>query len=75
MVERCNAAGAQVVLVTPPVFDNQGSNSEYDTVLGKFADWEVQTPPNGVLAVADLHTSMAAALAQRQKKDPRIPFR
>jgi hypothetical protein len=33
MVERCNATGAQVVLVTPPVFVNRGSNSEYDTVL------------------------------------------
>lgn len=74
MVDRCKAAGAQVVLVTPPVFDNRGSDSEYDTVLAKFADWEVKTPPKGVLAVADLHTPMAAVLAQQQQKDPKFHF-
>jgi hypothetical protein len=74
MVERCNAAGAQVILVTPPVFDNRGSDSEYDTVLAKFAEWEVSTPPQGVVAVADLHTLMAGALAQRQKKDSTFHF-
>ena len=74
MVERCNAAGAQVVLVTPPVFDNHGSESQYDTVLAKFADWEVKTPPKGVVAVADLHTLMADALAQRQQEDPKYHF-
>lgn len=74
MVERCNAAGAQVVLVTPPVFDNRGSGSDYDSVLAKFAEWEVSDPPQGVIAVADLHTLMADALAQRQKKDPRFHF-
>ena len=74
MVERCHAAGAQVVLVTPPVFDHRGSESDYDTVLAKFADWEVKTPPKGVVAVADLHTLMADALAQRQQKDPKFHF-
>jgi lysophospholipase L1-like esterase len=74
MVQRCNAAGAQVVLVTPPVFDNRGSDSQYDTVLARFADWEVSSPPQGVLAVADLHTLMAEALAERQKEDPKFHF-
>jgi lysophospholipase L1-like esterase len=74
MVERCNAAGAQVVLVTPPVFDNRGSDSTYDTVLATFADWETSTPPKGVVAVADLHTLMADALAQRKQEDPSFHF-
>lgn len=74
MVKRCNAVGAQVVLVTPPVFDNRGSDSEYDTVLARFAEWEVSTPPQGVVAVADLHTLMADALTQRQKEDPKFHF-
>ena len=46
----------------------------YDTVLAKFADWEVSTPPKGVVAVADLHTLMADALAQRQQEDPSFHF-
>ncbi len=78
MVEKCNAAGAQVILVTPPVFDsgraNPDSYADYDTVLAKFAQWEVNSPPRGVLAVADLHTPMAEALAERQKKDPAYYF-
>ncbi|MHB8897303.1 MAG: SGNH/GDSL hydrolase family protein [Thermoguttaceae bacterium] len=74
MVERCNAAGAQVVLVTPPAYDNWGSESQYDTVLARFAAWQMSTPPQGVAAVADLHTLMADALAQRQKKDPEFHF-
>jgi hypothetical protein len=69
LVTRCQAAGAQVILVTPPVYDNRGTDSTYDQVLAKFAEWEVTSPPPGVIAVADLHTAMAAALAERQKQD------
>lgn len=78
MVQKCNAAGAQVILVTPPVFDsrraNPGCYADYDAVLAKFAQWEVNSSPRGVLAVADLHTPMAEALAERQKKDPAFHF-
>jgi lysophospholipase L1-like esterase len=71
----CQAAGAQVILVTPPVFDaKKAADWTYDQVLAKFAEWEVKTPPKGVVAVADLHTAMAAALAERQKANPNYHF-
>jgi lysophospholipase L1-like esterase len=80
LVDRCRAAGAKVVLVTPPVYDARGAaagtaSARYDAdVLGKFAEWEVKTPPPGVAAVADLHAAMAAALAERQKANPGFHF-
>ena len=69
LAARCHAVGAQVILVTPPVYDNRGSGSTYDQVLAKFAAWEVASPPPGVVAVVDLHTLMAKTLSQRQQAD------
>ncbi|HEX7261552.1 MAG TPA: SGNH/GDSL hydrolase family protein [Luteolibacter sp.] len=46
----------------------------YDEVLAKFAEWEVKHPPAGVVAVADLHTPMAAELAKRREKDSSFKF-
>jgi lysophospholipase L1-like esterase len=79
LVERCLASGAQVVLVTPPVFDiarNRGGSSDalYDQTLARFADWEANSPPAGVAAVVDLHGKMAAALAARKKAEPAFYF-
>ena len=71
----CKAAGAQVILVTPPVFDaKQATGWNYDQTLSSFAEWEVKNPPQGVVAVIDLHTAMAAALAERQKTNPDFHF-
>ncbi len=66
----CQTAGAKVILVTPPIFEG----GAYDGVLGKFAAWESAQPPPGVVAVADLHTAMAAARAERQTADPKFRF-
>ncbi len=74
LVDQCTAAGAQVILITPPAYDNYRSQSDYDQVLGKFAEWEKQTPPKGVIAVADLHTVMVSELQARQKNDPQYHF-
>lgn len=75
----CAAAGAQVVLVTPPVFDARkfqppGSAKTYDETLGKFSAWLVKEPPPGVLAVIDLHSTMAALLVKRCKQTPDFHF-
>ena len=72
LASACSAAGTKVVLVTPPVYD--GSVAGYDDVLARFAAWEVTTPPAGVVAVADLHTPMAAAIAARKVSDPKFKF-
>ena len=41
LVDTCKAADAQVILVTPPIFEG----GDYDQVLGKFAEWEMTHPP------------------------------
>jgi len=75
----CQAAGGQMILVTPPAFDitqvhGWKADPDYDRTLGKFAEWEVTHPPQGVIAVADLHTAMGAALIERQKTNPNFHF-
>lgn len=71
----CQAAGARVILVTPPVFDAKARGGwNYDETLQKFAEWEVKNPLKGVAAVADLHTAMASVLAERQKANPDFHF-
>lgn len=71
----CQAAGAKVILVTPPVFDARTATGwNYDETLRQFTEWEVKHPPPGVVAVADLHTAMAAALAERQRADTNYHF-
>jgi lysophospholipase L1-like esterase len=79
LVEDCAAAGAQVVLVTPPVFDARkfqpiGLAKTYDETLGRFSAWLVKEPPPGVSGVIDLHSTMAALLAERCKQTPDFYF-
>lgn len=71
LVAACKAAGAKVVLVTPPVFDGGG---KYDEVLGRFAAWEMTSAPAGVVATVDLHTAMRAALDERRARNPKFRF-
>lgn len=65
LVERCQAAGAEVILVTPPAFDVdcQGGVAargfDYNSVLDVYAEWELKTRPGGA-TVIDLHVPMSA---------------
>lgn len=75
LVRDCRAAGAEVILVTPPVFDAKKKEAwTYDQTLAAFAEWEVNHPPEGVAGVVDLHGFMAAALAERQAANPDFHF-
>ena len=75
LVRDCRAAGAEVILVTPPVFDAKKKEAwTYDQTLAAFAEWEVKHPPEGVAGVVDLHSFMAAALAERQTANPSFHF-
>ena len=87
LVQECRAMGAQVILVTPPIFEGGNYRSVsstdakppvyeggYNTVLDQFAAWEKEHPPEGVAAVIDLHSFMAAARAERQKTVPDFKF-
>jgi lysophospholipase L1-like esterase len=66
LVGDCKAAGvAQVVLVTPPIYDKpDGPGFDYDSVLTAYTAWEVSLALPGV-QVIDLHTAMRQARAGR----------
>ena len=75
LIDDCRAAGAAVILVTPPVFDAKAKEGwNYNQVLDEFAAWEMQHRQGGLLSVIDLHSAMSAALAERRKADPGFHF-
>ncbi len=78
----------RIVLLTPPVFDITAFTQvmkdgeawhyfrpyfKYDDVLADYARWIMSLRIQGVTTI-DLHTAMAAALAERRKKDPKFHF-
>ena len=76
LVEKCQAAGAEVILITPPAFDVdcQGGVAakgfDYNTVLDAYAAWELKTAPGGA-TVIDLHVPMSAMVKPaREAKHP-----
>ena len=82
LVRQCRAAGAAVILLTPPVFDpiphgakvsqdDSGPGytmpyARYDDVLAAYAAWEMGLHQDG-LTVIDLHRAMGDYLAARRR--------
>lgn len=63
---------AEIVHVTPPIFDNKGRPSfDYDTVLAAYSEWLVKQRGNG-WHVADLHTEMRKKVDQARASDPQF---
>lgn len=73
--EKVSAAGSQLILITPPSFDDQRAKKDflYNDVLGKYADWLVSQREQGQ-NVIDLHRSMSQALVKRRKDTPEFTF-
>lgn len=71
LVHMSREHGADVVLITPPVYEGDPA---YAHVLDRYAAWEVATPPLGVTAVIDLHQAMSAELAARRRRDATFAF-
>ena len=64
--------GAEVVHVTPPIFDNHGKQGfNYDTVLSAYAKWLVGQREKG-WNVADLHSEMRGKVDAGKAKDPKF---
>lgn len=57
LVEKCKAAGAEVILVTPPAYDVDchgglaAMKFDYNMVLNAYAEWELKTRPLGATVV------------------------
>ncbi len=69
------AAGATLVLVTPPMFDDQRAKKpfSYDAVMDRYSKWLLSKRDDGWLVV-DLHGPMAAEVARRRETDPQFTF-
>jgi hypothetical protein len=67
-------SGAQVVHITPPVFDEStGRHPGYAAVLDCYAGWLLSQRTNG-WRVVDLHTPMNKVLLLRRQADPGFAF-
>ncbi len=63
---------AEVVHVTPPIFDNKGKAAfDYDTVLSAYSAWMVKQREQG-WNVVDLHTEMRNKVDQAKASDPKF---
>lgn len=73
--ERVEQAGARLIHVTPPFYDDQVSPRPfvYNEVLGRYADWLLEQRSQGWLVV-DLHRAMTAEVARRRQTDPKFTF-
>lgn len=72
---KVEAAGATLVLITPPSYDDQRKKGpfSYNAVLDHYADWLLARRTDGWLVV-DLHGPMTAELARRRQADPDFTF-
>lgn len=68
--QQCLAAGAKVLFMTPPVFDEkQGGKPGYTHTLDRYSQWLATQSTNG-WDVVDLHSAMSVFLENKRKTDP-----
>ena len=67
--------GAQLVLITPPCFDDQRAKKEYsyNEVLHKYSEWLVKQKDDDWIII-DLHGPMSHELLERRKSNPDFTF-
>ena len=73
--QKVEAAGATLVLVTPPLFDDSRAKNpfSYNAVLDRYAAWLIEQRKKGWLVI-DLHEPMKEAVAERRKSDSSFTF-
>ncbi len=70
--EQVAAAGAKMIHVTPPVFDEaKGQGPGYGNTLDRYSEWMLGQRAAG-WDVADVHQPMKRVLQQRRKADPKF---
>jgi lysophospholipase L1-like esterase len=80
---KAQAAGAEIVHLTPPVFDSKASKGgkfpyelapdDYDRVLDRYSKWLLDQRANG-WEVLDLHGPMRRFLDEQRKTNPEYRF-
>ena len=73
--QRVEAAGATLILITPPFFDDQRAKKgfSYNAVLDRYAEWLLARRQEGWLVV-DLHGPMTAEVQGRRRTDAEFTF-
>ena len=70
---KIEAAGAKLVIITPPFYDDLRSPKNgfsYNEVLDKYSAWLVEQRKEGWLVI-DLHSAMSAEVRKRRETDPK----
>ena len=72
---RVEAAGAKLVVITPPFYDDQRAPKpfSYNQVLDRYSDWLLQRCQDGWLVV-DLHGPMTREVKERRATAPTFTF-
>ena len=73
--QKVEAAGATLVLITPPAYDDQRARKpfSYNAVLDRYAEWLLSQRKQGWLVV-NLHGPMTAEVAERRITNPEFTF-
>lgn len=72
--DKVKAAGAKVVLITPPVFDAHGKPGfNYDSVLMHYSSWLIRLRNQGT-RVVNAHGAMWAVLDEKRATNPDFTF-
>jgi lysophospholipase L1-like esterase len=75
LVAAVTAAGARIILLTPPPYDPVPvkSQSDYDKVLDRYSQWLLDQRKEGWIVV-DVHSAMNRHLAARRQREPGFTF-
>lgn len=73
--QKVKAAGAQLILITPPTYDDQRKPLEhsYNAVLERYGQWLLTLRAEGQVVI-DLHGPMHAALLEQRKTQPEFTY-
>ena len=73
--KKVKAAGSELVLITPPSFDDLRSRKDfsYNEVMGQYSNWLMELRNSGQ-DVIDLHSAMTHELNERRKAEPEFTF-
>lgn len=70
---KAEAQGAEIIFMTPPVYDKPNPKFNYDDVMKAYSEWLVSKREDG-WRVIDLHSVMEKKLVDKRTKDPNFKY-